>query len=791
LVSVLVCALAVTSAAALPGASARAAGVRWTGDVLPAGLLTDRIGRPDPSQQIRVDVALSDPNLTAERALADAVVDPGDPSYHHFPSAAQYAARFALPASRRQAALAWLRGGGLSVRQASGLGDLWQATGTVAAIERTFDVHLGRYRSGPEQFLANDVAPQVPGGLGVAGVIGLNDLQRFAPTGTEAVAHSVTPRLGVFSGMVDLKTLWRTYDAPTGDEGQGVSAGVFMSGNSEPVIGSLRVFEDTEHLPKVPVRTVYTEPGKPDEFKNNDGAGEWMLDTDASTGMAPRLSQLSLYTAKSLMDADVIAEFAYWAADPTGPQLMNASFGTCEALPVFDETSRGGVAVMLGNDIQDAAEKSLMQAFTEGRTLFVAAGDTGSSCPMVSLPAVGAGNGVANQVVPAQDYPAASRWTTAVGGTVLSLAKDGARTDEQVWAFGGGGSALFIPEPDWQKSESHIDRPCLGTDADGVALPPGTICRGVPDIAALSGNTTQALFITAYDQPSSVGGTSLSSPLTMGMWARVVAAAREPLGPAAPAIYRLKADARADDFFDVTTGELGGNGLYLPGAGWDYTTGYGVPDIARLAMDLTGRTTAVSRRPASAVPDARTGDAVACLPFGTSPVGNVDTSDLGDNAATRDITSAAMTLSPDGRSLVITVGGPKLSKQVPLGSSATTVQVVWIHDGVTYLAQSSADPFGNVTGTVMTPERTAGPFSSAFPHPQNQSPAPRMPKPNPTFNPVYSPGLLTMTIPFSAIGSPHVGDRLRYPTALSGTDGDAGDVAGPAYDYTVGQRCRS
>jgi hypothetical protein len=137
------------------------------------------------------------------------------------------------------------------------------------------------------------------------------------------------------------------------------------------------------------------------------------------------------------------------------------------------------------------------------------------------------------------------------------------------------------------------------------------------------------------------------------------------------------------------------------------------------------------------------------------------------------------------------VRGPELSKQVPLGASATTVQVVWIHDGVTYLAQSSADPSGNVTGTVMTPERTAGPVPSAFPDPQNPSPAPGMPKPNPTFTPVYSPGLLTMTIPLSAIGSPHVGDRLRYPTALSGTDGDAGDVAGPTYDYTVGQRCHS
>src|SRR5262249_45548287 len=160
-----------------------------------------------------------------------------------------------------------------------------------------------------------------------------------------------------------------------------------------------------------------------------------------------------------------------------------------------------------------------------------------------------------------------------------------ARKSEETWAFTGGGSALFIPRPDWQRAEAAVNRPCALTDYDGVLQPPGTLCRGVPDIAALSGSDLQGLYIGNYDKPADASGTSLSSPLAMGSWARVVAAAKNRIGPAAPAIYGLSPQQRAHDFYDVTAGELVGNGLNAPGPGWDYTSGYGVPDIAHLAQD--------------------------------------------------------------------------------------------------------------------------------------------------------------------------------------------------------------
>jgi hypothetical protein len=782
--SVLAGALAVaTSAFAFPSTSSvRAAESRRTTDVLPAVLLSDRLGPAPADRRMTVAVALADPNEAAEQALADAVVNPASPMYHHFLTPAAYAARFALPDAVRSATRSWLHSAGLELGYVSPLGDLVSASGTVAQLDRAFGISLGNYRVGTTTFLANDVAPLVPGGLPIRGVIGLNGLQRFAP----AKPKAVHPAVGTFSGVIDVKSLWHTYDAPDSDTGQGVRMGVFMAGNPEPVIGSLRVFAAQQKLPRVPVRVVHTEPGQPDEFGSNDGGGEWMLDSQASTGMAPGVSELDLYTSKSLADADLVSMMAYWANDPSGPEMMNASFGECEAFPFTTQTGKGALGFGLSNLSEDSVEKSLKQAFTEGRTLFVSSGDNGSSCVVLSLPVVGGGNGQVNQVVPAQDYPAASAWATAVGGTVLTQGKNGVRQAEESWAYGGGGSSLFIPEPDWQKSEPAVNRPCLPVKADGTPQKSGQICRGVPDVAALSGNAGEGLHIVNYNEPAAVGGTSLSSPLMMGMWARVAAASAKPLGPAAAAIYAMQPDKRKADFYDVTDGEAGGNGLYLPGPGWDYNTGYGVPVLSKLIADLAGGTEPVHKEAAARVPDLATGSLPGnpdgCLPFGTSPPDNVDPTTLGETNSSIDLTDASMALSQDGNSLVITVHGPHLGPSFPVEYQGSFVKVAWVYNGATYEVSANNDASGTTASASMLKD---DPMAQPDKKPATAT---------------YSAGTLTLTVALSEIGSPRRGDRLSYPvvdagllTSVAGvvTLPETDDAAGPARDYTVGQQCRA
>ena len=72
------------------------------------------------------------------------------------------------------------------------------------------------------------------------------------------------------------------------------------------------------------------------------------------------------------------------------------------------------------------------------------------------------------------------------------------------------------------------------------------------------------------------GGTSLSSPLWVGMWTRIQAAAADQthgLGFADQTLYAVgNGPHYADDFHDIT---LGGNGLYIATPGWDYVSGFG------------------------------------------------------------------------------------------------------------------------------------------------------------------------------------------------------------------------
>lgn len=371
-----------------------------------------------------------------------------------------------------------------------------------------------------------------------------------------------------------------------------------------------------------------------------------------------------------------------------------------------------------------------------------------------------------------------------MGGTVLSQAKDGVRNDEQAWGFTGGGSSLFIQEPEWQKSEANVNRPCLLLHPDGTPIPPGTVCRGLPDVAALSGNTGQGLRTVTYDEPSAVGGTSLSSPLMMGIWARVLAAADKPVGPAAPAIYHLAPQRRASAFHDIVAGEAIGNGLYTPAPGWDYNTGYGVPNVAGLAVAVTGRATPAHPLARAEVPDlptgSTTGDPTGCLPFGTSPVGNVDPTVLGETTEEIDLTKASMDLSRDGKSLVITVHGPKLAPSFPIEYQGSFVKVAWTYGGVAYEAAAMNIASGT-TGTAfkLSEDPTAQPEREAA-------------------TAMYTTGTVTISVPLSEIGHPHSGDRLSEPvvdsgfiTNLAALDiPEIDDAAGPIRDYTVGQQCR-
>src|SRR6185312_12629349 len=102
------------------------------------------------------------------------------------------------------------------------------------------------------------------------------------------------------------------------------------------------------------------------------------------------------------------------------------------------------------------------------------------------------------------EYPAASRFVNAIGGTTLTLNSNNTRKTETVWNGAGSGCSAYEPKPTWQ------------TDS-------GCARRTVADVAAVADpNTGVAVYDTFRLHPGGwlvFGGTSVSAPIIAGVYA--------------------------------------------------------------------------------------------------------------------------------------------------------------------------------------------------------------------------------------------------------------------------------
>jgi subtilase family serine protease len=153
------------------------------------------------------------------------------------------------------------------------------------------------------------------------------------------------------------------------------------------------------------------------------------------------------------------------------------------------------------------------------------------------------------------EYPAASRYVTAVGGTTLDLNSDNTRASESVWSGAGSGCSVYEGKPSWQN-----DSDCSK--------------RTVADVSADADPSTGAAVYDSYGYSGQsgwfqVGGTSLASPLIAAMYALA--------GNAATSSYPY---AHTSGIYDVTAGSngsCGGSYLCAASTGYDGPTGLGTP----------------------------------------------------------------------------------------------------------------------------------------------------------------------------------------------------------------------
>ncbi len=171
--------------------------------------------------------------------------------------------------------------------------------------------------------------------------------------------------------------------------------------------------------------------------------------------------------------------------------------------------------------------------------------------------------------------PASDPNVTAVGGTSLTLSTDGTRRNETAWSGSGGAASGLFARPLWQ----------LGV---GPAI---YDFRLAADVALVSDpNTGYATY--HQGQWQLLGGTSFAAPNWAAFWTLASQASGIHLGPANPALYRIctAQPGCGGAFLDITAGANGGGqGTGLPaGPGWDYPTGWGVPNGVMLIEQLSG-----------------------------------------------------------------------------------------------------------------------------------------------------------------------------------------------------------
>ncbi|MHB8507635.1 MAG: S53 family peptidase [Candidatus Dormibacteria bacterium] len=568
------------------------------GDVLHGLRGLTPVGRVSPDRPIYVGIGLSREDPAGENAYLKAVYDPANPIFHQFLDSVSFENRFGVPLPRYAATLAWLHGGELTTRAIPGTRDYILATGTAARVERLFRVALNEYSYQGQRFYANDSPPTVPASLGVLGVAGLQDWAHPRLVGQQPGRPAALK-----TGSTTPQDLWSIYHQPGDNQGQGQSIAVFGWGLTDGVQLNLDKFETRyKLLGKVPLDIHHYGQGT---ITDNSGLGEWLLDTTATVGMAPAVDFERLYFGVTGLDPDMIAAYNAWDGDSNGPRQGSSSFAGCEEAPGTDGLGGGPGnppgTVIAGNPNQDLYEAALKKAVGLGRTMFASTGDIGGNgCPAVNLVL----NGVTLVPTQVNTYPAVSQYVVAVGGTVLYW-NDGppsTRALEYSWTHTGGGSSFFVAAGDYQgliPAPGLLAR-CIVDGHGNPYSPAGPPCRGIPDVAAQSGDLLGNGYVSG-------GGTSLSAPLWNGMWTRIQAASSNPAGTgfANPLIYTNNADATkyARDFLDIggisTQTAITCNGpdgpYHCSHPGWDYVSGWGAPDVSNLMLDLVGKTNPVSR----------------------------------------------------------------------------------------------------------------------------------------------------------------------------------------------------
>jgi kumamolisin len=439
-----------------------------------------------------------------------------------------------------EAVAAFGRDHGLEVRESSAARRCVVLAGTVADMRAAFGTRFSRYASPRGTYRGRSGAIRLPRAIAplVQAVLGLDDRPQAHPQiRASARAHGADHATAFTPGEVA-----RLYRFPQRLDGRGQRIAVIELGGGYRT-SELRAYFASlgVEMPKITAVSVDGVHNRPGVDAHADS--EVMLDIEVIGAVAPGAEQLVYFaplTDRGFIDAVTAAVF-----DEREPSVISISWGDAEMN--WSEQARRA--------LDDAFQAAAML----GITVCCASGDNGWR------------DGVTGRRAHV-DYPAASPYVLACGGTRLSAGNDSLR--EVVWnADGnatGGGVSDYYPVPSWQQ---HVRVP-------HSVNPSRRRGRGVPDVAGNADPDTGYRIRLNDAQLKALGGTSAVAPL----WAALIARVNQHLGTRVGFLNPLLYESVAPNGFNSVV--KGTNGAYRARLRWDACTGHGTPDGERLLAAL-------------------------------------------------------------------------------------------------------------------------------------------------------------------------------------------------------------
>lgn len=579
-------------------------------------------GAADPSGNVGFRVYLGWQNADNAVTLAQAVSEPRSLQYGHYLTPQQFRQQFAPSQGAVGAVQSWLRSQGFSVVHTPANNHYVSAEGTVAQAQAAFGARFGVYQVNGKaaRSPASDVS--IPTSLAsvVTGVVGLDDSADFvrtyavkdapaspgfrnAPPLSDYWAEFVSPYaypFGFTAVGAPPTAPWTVrgytpqqikgaYGIPSTYDGSGQTVAIIDAYASPTLLADVNQWSTNRGLPTMkPNQLVQVVPPgiyrRPQNHSQDPQGwyGEETLDVEAVHGMAPGAKIVYVAAPNNYRDLDTALNHV---VDQGLAQIVTNSYGyPTELVPP------GYVKPI---------EDTLIQAAIEGIGVYFASGDNGDETCCVGFAT--------------PDWPPASPWVTAVGGTSLAIDASNKRLFETGWGtssyscntttllcersgwlYGsGGGVSILFTQPFYQQALNESG-------------------RAVPDVAALGdvqtgylvGQTQTFPDGTYYDEYR-LGGTSLSSPIFAGLMALADQAAGHPHGFANPLFYAhpgafydvlpvktavarrnfnnsVDASAGTSDFLR-TLDDYSGSPTQHTGPGWDNVTGLGTPTASFLS----------------------------------------------------------------------------------------------------------------------------------------------------------------------------------------------------------------